>query len=140
MRWSPGQVTTGLSLGGDVGSGQEIRMVAADIRKSAQSIESAADQATRIKLGEDVSAVSSALPGSNSAGPAKRLQADWIDDMQRWVKSAHDHHRGVVEASKSIHEQDLLSAGGAGQTSESPSKAGTTGGADDFYMQRLGKL
>ncbi|MFI5623484.1 hypothetical protein ACIA03_08470 [Nocardioides sp. NPDC051685] len=133
-------MTTGSSLGGDVGSGQEIRMVAADVRKSAQSIESAADQAAKIKLGDHIAAVSSAMPGSNSAGPAGRLQADWDSDMQKWTKAAHDHHRGVVAASRSIHEQDLLTAGDAGRTSEAPPKAAPSGGADDFYMQRLGRL
>ncbi|GAA3011954.1 hypothetical protein [Actinokineospora diospyrosa] len=54
------------------------------LRRAAKAADSAGDQAAQVKLGEAVTPVSEAMPGSASAGQAKALAAAWNNRMRDW--------------------------------------------------------
>jgi hypothetical protein len=84
-----------------------VQMVEADVTSSAADIQSAADQVGALKPGDRLTAVSTALPGSQSAGKAGSLATEWADDLARWKQKAIAQHDAMIAASSGITEADV---------------------------------
>ncbi|MBM7776470.1 hypothetical protein JOD54_006674 [Actinokineospora baliensis] len=54
------------------------------LRRAAKAAGSAGEQAGQVRLGESVSPVAEAMPGSASAGQAKALATAWDQRLRGW--------------------------------------------------------
>lgn len=96
----------------------QIQMVEADVRKAANKIESAADQAHGIAIADHVAEVAADMPGSQSAGAVGMTKTAWTHSLNAWVNQAHRYHRSLTAAAAHITKTDIAigqSAVGSGR-------------------------
>lgn len=86
-----------------------VRMVEADVRKSAQKIKAAANHVEGIDFGDAISGISSSLPGSTCIGAANKLETELNDNLDSWVKAANSHHEHTTNAAAHIVAADETS-------------------------------
>jgi hypothetical protein len=66
----------------------DIEVVTAELRAAAGKVGEAADSVGGVKPGAVVERVSTALPGSESAGAAGRCSTTWTQGLADWVTAA----------------------------------------------------
>lgn len=79
------------------------------LRKAARAAGSAGEQAGRVKLGEAVTPVTEAMPGSASAGQAQTLAAAWGERLRSW-SAGITAFSGNLAASADVYEKDEAAA------------------------------
>ncbi|MDR7311596.1 hypothetical protein J2S40_002654 [Nocardioides luteus] len=84
-------------------------MIEADVRKSAQKIQAAANNVKGIDFSDSISAITSALPGSTCMSAANKLKTELKTNLDGWVKSANSHHELTNNAADHIVEADHTS-------------------------------
>ncbi|GGR54526.1 hypothetical protein GCM10010197_21270 [Nocardioides luteus] len=86
-----------------------VQMIEADVRKSAQKIQAAANNVKGIDFSDSISAITSALPGSTCMSAANKLKTELKTNLDGWVKSANSHHELTNNAADHIVEADHTS-------------------------------
>lgn len=66
----------------------DIEVVTAELRTAAGKVGEAADSVGAVTPGATVERISSALPGSESAGKARRCSTNWTNRLESWVTAA----------------------------------------------------
>jgi hypothetical protein len=84
-----------------------VEMVEADVRKSAQKIQAAANHVKGIDFSDSISAITSAMPGSTCVGAANKLKTELKSDLDGWVKAANNHHELTNNAADHIVAADV---------------------------------
>lgn len=87
-----------------------VQLIRADVKKSANSIETAANNVKGIDLEGPMAEIASALPTGQSVGAANGLKSEWKSDKDTWVKDAQEHHRVTVADANHIAETDQATA------------------------------
>lgn len=86
-----------------------VQMIEADVRKSAQKIQAAANNVKGIDFSDSISAITSALPDSTCVGAANKLKTELKTNLDAWVKSANSHHELTTNAADHIVAADETS-------------------------------
>lgn len=86
-----------------------VQMIEADVRKSAQKIQAAANNVKGIDFSDSISAITSALPDSTCVGAANKLKTELKTNLDAWVKSANSHHELTNNAADHIVASDETS-------------------------------
>ena len=85
-----------------------VSVVPGQIRTAAGKIDEAAQGATSHKPGDDIGAVSGALPGSQSAGAATSLVSGWNKRFKSWVTDSEANAKALRSAADNWSEKDEL--------------------------------
>lgn len=104
----------------------DIKMVKADVDKSAASIEAATDHLAGVDIAGPFDAIAKAMHGSLSAAAAKKAGTNLDRDRDAWVKQARAHHKMTVADANHIHQTDIAS-GAAGDVRTRSLSGGTSG-------------
>lgn len=86
-----------------------VQMIEADVRKSANKIQEAANNVKGIDFSDSISAITSALPGSTCVGAANKLKTELKTNLDAWVTSANSHHELTNNAADHIVASDETS-------------------------------
>lgn len=92
-----------------------IQVIESEVKASANSIETAADNVHGVDLAGPLGKISSAMPSSVSSDYVKELKALWKKQQDQWVKAAHEHHKTTVADAAHIAKTDVMTAQGANQ-------------------------
>lgn len=94
--------------------GNEVSIVAPEIRRAAGNVDEAAGIVAKVALAGPLDHVITMCQEIGSAGPLKsaatRLQTEWRDDKSTWAQYARQHANGMRTAADQLTEVDALSA------------------------------